>query len=104
LLHHSHQPHRRDGFDGLRIAIVGDIKHSRVARSNVQAFTTLGATSRWLRPHAAATVASTAGRSTSPTTSTPCCRSRRAVPLAVQRERMDDALLPACASTRRCTD
>jgi len=34
---------RRDGFDGLHIAIVGDIKHSRVARSDVQAFTTLGA-------------------------------------------------------------
>ncbi|MEO5723537.1 MAG: aspartate carbamoyltransferase catalytic subunit [Ilumatobacteraceae bacterium] len=34
---------RRDGFDGLRIAIVGDIKHSRVARSDVQAFTALGA-------------------------------------------------------------
>jgi aspartate carbamoyltransferase catalytic subunit len=34
---------RCDGFDGLHIAIVGDIKHSRVARSNVQAFTTLGA-------------------------------------------------------------
>ena len=34
---------RHDGFDGLRIAIVGDIKHSRVARSNVQAFTALGA-------------------------------------------------------------
>ena len=34
---------RRDGFDGLRIAIVGDIKHSRVARSDVQAFTKLGA-------------------------------------------------------------
>src|SRR4029079_19735175 len=33
----------RDGFDGLHIAIVGDIKHSRVARSDVQAFTTLGA-------------------------------------------------------------
>jgi aspartate carbamoyltransferase catalytic subunit len=31
------------GFDGLHIAIVGDIKHSRVARSDVQAFTTLGA-------------------------------------------------------------
>ena len=28
---------------GLRIAIVGDIRHSRVARSNVQAFTMLGA-------------------------------------------------------------
>ena len=34
---------RRDSFEGLRIAIVGDIKHSRVARSNVQAFTKLGA-------------------------------------------------------------
>jgi aspartate carbamoyltransferase catalytic subunit len=34
---------RRDGFDGLRIAIVGDIKHSRVARSDIQAFTRLGA-------------------------------------------------------------
>ncbi|MEY3166416.1 MAG: hypothetical protein RLZZ343_219, partial [Actinomycetota bacterium] len=28
---------------GLRIAIVGDVRHSRVARSNVQAFTALGA-------------------------------------------------------------
>jgi aspartate carbamoyltransferase catalytic subunit len=34
---------RRDSFDGLHIAIVGDIKHSRVARSDVQAFTKLGA-------------------------------------------------------------
>ena len=34
---------RRDGFDGLRIAIVGDVKHSRVARSDVQAFAALGA-------------------------------------------------------------
>jgi len=30
-------------LDGLRIAIVGDIKHSRVARSNVAAFALLGA-------------------------------------------------------------
>jgi aspartate carbamoyltransferase catalytic subunit len=34
---------RGDTFEGLRIAIVGDIKHSRVARSNVLAFTALGA-------------------------------------------------------------
>lgn len=35
----------RDAQDlaGLRIAIVGDIRHSRVARSNVEAFTALGA-------------------------------------------------------------
>lgn len=30
-------------LDGLRIAIVGDIRNSRVARSNIDAFTTLGA-------------------------------------------------------------
>lgn len=34
---------RTRGFDGLHIAIVGDVKHSRVARSDVQAFTMLGA-------------------------------------------------------------
>ena len=34
---------RTDSFDGLRIAIVGDIKHSRVARSDIRAFTMLGA-------------------------------------------------------------
>ena len=34
---------RRTTFDGLRIAIVGDIKHSRVARSDIEAFTMLGA-------------------------------------------------------------
>jgi aspartate carbamoyltransferase catalytic subunit len=33
----------RGSLDGMRVAIVGDIKHSRVARSNVAAFTTLGA-------------------------------------------------------------
>jgi aspartate carbamoyltransferase catalytic subunit len=30
-------------FDGLRIGIVGDIRHSRVARSDIEAFTMLGA-------------------------------------------------------------
>jgi aspartate carbamoyltransferase catalytic subunit len=35
----QHKP----SFEGLRIAIVGDIKHSRVARSDVLAFTALGA-------------------------------------------------------------
>ncbi len=32
-----------DGFEGKRLAIVGDVLHSRVARSNVSAWTTLGA-------------------------------------------------------------
>ncbi|HEV7888295.1 MAG TPA: aspartate carbamoyltransferase catalytic subunit [Acidimicrobiales bacterium] len=33
----------KHSLDGLRIAIVGDVKHSRVARSDVLAFTALGA-------------------------------------------------------------
>jgi aspartate carbamoyltransferase catalytic subunit len=34
---------RRGSLEGLRIAIVGDVKHSRVARSDVLAFSALGA-------------------------------------------------------------
>ena len=34
---------QRGSLEGLRVAIVGDIAHSRVARSDVLAFTTLGA-------------------------------------------------------------
>ncbi len=86
---------RRDGFDGLRIAIVGDIKHSRVARSDVQAFTKLGAHVTLVAP---------------PTLLPPSLDGwpvevshdlDAQLPdldvlylLRVQRERMDDALLP----------
>ncbi len=35
--------HRGDELDGLQVAIVGDIRHSRVARSDVKALTMLGA-------------------------------------------------------------
>lgn len=34
---------RKGGFDGLRVTILGDILHSRVARSNIYALTKLGA-------------------------------------------------------------
>ena len=34
---------RRESVKGLKVVIVGDIKHSRVARSNIYAFTRLGA-------------------------------------------------------------
>jgi aspartate carbamoyltransferase catalytic subunit len=34
---------RTGGLDGIRIAVVGDIRHSRVARSDVEVFTALGA-------------------------------------------------------------
>jgi aspartate carbamoyltransferase catalytic subunit len=87
---------RRDSFDGLRIAIVGDIKHSRVARSDVQAFTALGAHVTLVAP---------------PTLLPPSLDGwpvevsydlDAILPdldalylLRVQRERMDDALLPS---------
>jgi len=41
---------RPGGFDGLRVAIVGDIKHSRVARSTSAAFAALGADVTWVAP------------------------------------------------------
>ena len=34
---------KRESVKGLKVVIVGDIKHSRVARSNIYAFTSLGA-------------------------------------------------------------
>ena len=34
--------HYKGGFNHLRVAIVGDILHSRVARSEIHALTTLG--------------------------------------------------------------
>lgn len=37
-------------FAGLRVLIVGDIRHSRVARSDIAAYTTLGATVRVAAP------------------------------------------------------
>ena len=38
-------------LEGLRVAIVGDVRHSRVARSNVFAFTALGAEVVLVAPH-----------------------------------------------------
>ncbi len=41
---------RLGGLDGRHIAVVGDVKHSRVARSDVLAFTALGATVTLVAP------------------------------------------------------
>ncbi len=62
-------------LEALHIAIVGDIRHSRVARSDVLAFTSLGArVTRW--PHRrCCRRAWPAGRSRSRTTSMPYCPS-----------------------------
>jgi aspartate carbamoyltransferase catalytic subunit len=87
---------RPGDLDGLHVAIVGDIKHSRVARSDVAAFTMLGAHVTLVAP---------------PTLLPPSLEpwsvavSNALDPLLadvdvlyllrMQRERMDDALLPS---------
>jgi len=43
-------PAHRFSLQGLTVAIVGDLAHSRVARSNVWCLTRLGATVRWVGP------------------------------------------------------
>ncbi|MDD5475031.1 MAG: aspartate carbamoyltransferase catalytic subunit [Syntrophales bacterium] len=35
--------HKKGAIQGLKVAIVGDVKHSRVARSNIHGLTTMGA-------------------------------------------------------------
>jgi len=89
---------RRDGFDGLHIAIVGDVKHSRVARSDVQAFARLGARVTLVAPR------TLLPPSLDGWPVEVCHRLDDVVAdvdvlymLRVQRERMDDGLLPSLA-------
>lgn len=46
----QHFANRADGIEGLKIAIVGDIRHSRVARSNIWAHKLLGSEIRLVGP------------------------------------------------------
>jgi aspartate carbamoyltransferase catalytic subunit len=84
---------RTSTFDGLRIAIVGDIKHSRVARSNVEAFTMLGADVTLVAPRTLLP----------PVVEVPVTSDLDAIVdgldviylLRMQRERMSEALVPS---------
>lgn len=93
---------RGQGLDGIRVTIVGDILHSRVARSNVLLLTTLGAevtvvAAPTLMPHAIA--------------AWPCKASYHldaelrktdvVMMLRVQQERMTDAFFPTVREYRR---
>ncbi len=86
----------------LHVAIVGDIKHSRVvAQSNVLALTALGAGSRSSAPRRCCPRASKDGGSTSAMTSTMCCRRCDVVYLLrMQRERQHEALRPVVAGVQ----
>ena len=84
---------RTGGFDGLRIAIVGDIKHSRVARSNIDAFRPDGRRRHARRP---AHVAAAGGRVRRRSTDLDDMIDEVDVLylLRMQRERMTEALVP----------
>ncbi|MBA3288908.1 MAG: aspartate carbamoyltransferase catalytic subunit [Acidimicrobiia bacterium] len=83
---------RTGGFDGLQVAVVGDIRHSRVARSVTEVFQVLGADVTLVAP---ATLLP-------PATDVPCTDDLDALVgkvdvlylLRMQRERMSEALVP----------
>lgn len=83
-------------FEGLRIAIVGDISHSRVARSNIEAFTLLGAEvtlvapPTLLPPHV-----ETLGAKVSHDIDAVLAETDVLYLLRMQNERMDQALVPS---------
>ncbi|MBT7444607.1 MAG: aspartate carbamoyltransferase catalytic subunit [Methylococcales bacterium] len=87
----------KGSFDGLTIAIVGDIYHSRVARSQIHAFKTLGAKEvrvvgpRTLIPQHIASLGVTAFHQLEPG----IADADVVIMLRLQKERMSSALLPS---------
>ncbi len=92
-------------FVGLRVAIVGDIRHSRVARSLVLALGALGAEVTLVAPGSLLPRRSRAGRwRRCPTTSTPCFpTSTCATCCASSPNAVRAPSCPRCASTARGT-
>ena len=89
--------HYKGGIDGLRVAIVGDILHSRVARSQIHALRTLGAAEiRVVAPHTLLpTDASALGVQVFTDLDQGLQDADVVIALRLQRERMDSALLPS---------
>jgi aspartate carbamoyltransferase catalytic subunit len=86
----------RGSLDGLRIVVVGDIRHSRVARSDVLAFTALGAEVTLVAPPTLLPP-STEGWPATVSTDLDAVLPKADVVylLRMQRERMQEALLPS---------
>jgi aspartate carbamoyltransferase catalytic subunit len=93
---------RGQGLDGLRVTIVGDVLHSRVARSNVLLLSTLGAhvtlvAPPTLMPHAVESWPCRAGYDLD----TELRKSDVVMMLRVQQERMNAAFFPTIREYRR---
>ncbi len=94
---------RRDGFDGLTVAVVGDVKHSRVARSDVDAFAKLGARVILVAPPTLLpTHVETWPVEVSHDLDSVLGELDVLYLLRVQRERMDDGLLPSLREYSTC--
>ncbi len=89
--------HYKGGFEGLRVAIIGDILHSRVARSQIHALNILGAKEvRVIGPRTLLPVDVEAmGVSVYTDLHQGLQDVDVAIALRLQRERMDSALLPS---------
>jgi aspartate carbamoyltransferase catalytic subunit len=88
--------HRKGSFKGLKVAICGDISHSRVARSNILLLNTLGAEVRMVAP---ATLMPAQAHTLG---ATPCYNLREGVKdcdiimmLRLQLERMESPYIPS---------
>jgi len=93
---------RGQGLDGIRVTIVGDVLHSRVARSNVLLLSTLGAqvtlvAPPTLMPHAVETWPCRAGYDLD----AELRKSDVVMMLRVQQERMSAAFFPTVREYRR---
>lgn len=87
---------RLGSFEGRRVVIIGDIKHSRVARSNVAAFTALGAHVTLVAPPTLLPASLDGWPVEVATDVDTALRSADVVYLLrIQRERMVEALLPS---------
>ena len=86
-----------DTFEGLNVSIIGDITHSRVARSNIQALTTLGANVTLCGPATMLPVgmADAMGVRTTPRLDAALDQADIAMALRIQMERQDEGLFPS---------
>jgi aspartate carbamoyltransferase catalytic subunit len=92
-----------DTFEGLRVSIIGDITHSRVARSNVRVLTTLGATVTLCGPATMLPVEMEAALDVRTTTRLDAALDDCdiAMALRIQMERQDEGLFPSTREYHR---
>ena len=86
-----------DTFDGLNVSIIGDITHSRVARSNINALTTLGANVTLCGPATMLPVGMAEAMGVRTTTRLDAALDQAdiAMALRIQMERQDEGLFPS---------